>query len=94
MLVPRVLTRHGAQTARYRSSFANIVNRIRRKKRYNPGIEARLSSTAWFPLTPRTRLCGDMATTSKTRGHGWLAFGVFYSGDDESDICAVGETWC
>ena len=36
MLVPRVLTRHGAQTARYRSSFANIVNRIRRKMQLQP----------------------------------------------------------
>ena len=47
------------------------------------GIEARLFSAAWFPLTPRTRLCRDIAATSKTHGHGWPAFGVFNSGDDE-----------
>src|SRR5580704_654177 len=57
------------------------------------GIIARLFGAARFPFTPRTRLCGDIATTAKPRSHGWLAFGVFYSGHDEYDICTVGETW-
>jgi hypothetical protein len=57
------------------------------------GIIARLCGAARFPFTPRTRLCGDIATTSKPRSHGWLALGIFYSGDDEKDICTIGEAW-
>src|ERR1700691_1015164 len=53
------------------------------------GIEARLVGAAWFPFAARTSLCGDIATTSETRMHGWLTFGVFCGGDDEDHVSTI-----